>query len=269
MSRSPALAVRRVLQTPKTFSNFTQVFADLAGAGKRPTLIFKMRNGLVMECPNVPGARVPVYEIFAEDAYRFDELTAGLGDSFGVLDIGAQIGCFSVGLADHSKGARIHAYEASPRSAEVASGNVARNNLSDRVTVHATAISDHTGEITFEDDGSGSALNGSDGIIADPNAAKVVAMTTITVPCVTLKDALQTAGDIALVKIDTEGAEYQIVLGSQPEDWAGVQRIVIEYHPAPGHSWTELESFFTAAGFKSVRHEPVDHELGTHWLVRV
>lgn len=269
MSRSPALAVRRVLQTPKTFSNFVEVFADLAGPGRRPNLTFKLRNGLVMECPNVPGARVPVYEIFAEDAYRFDELTAGLGDSFGVLDIGAQIGCFSVGLADHAKGARIHAYEASPRSAEVASGNVARNDLSDRVTVHATAISDHNGEITFEDDGSGSALNGSDGIIADPNAAKVVAMSTITVPCVTFKDAVEAAGGVALVKIDTEGAEYQIVLGSKPEDWEGVQRVVIEYHPAPGHSWSELEAFFTAAGFASVRHEPVDHELGTQWLTRV
>jgi FkbM family methyltransferase len=268
MSRPLSHSVRRILQTPKTFSNFPQVLADLAGGTKRPTLTFNLRNGLVMECPNVAGARVPVYEIFAEDAYRFDELTAGLGDTFGVLDIGAQIGCFSVGLAAHSKGARINAYEASPRSAEVASGNVARNGLADRVTVHATAISDHAGEITFEDDGSGSALNGSEGIIADPNAAKVVEMTTITVPCVTLKDALEAAGDVALVKIDTEGAEYQIVLGSKPEDWAAVQRIVIEYHPAAGHSWTELEAFFTEAGFISVRHEPVDRELGTHWLTR-
>lgn len=270
MRRSPALALRRVLQTPKTFTNFPQVFAGLIAGSKQPTLTFKMRNGVVMECPNVAGARVPVYEIFAEDAYRFSDLTAGLGDSINVIDIGGQIGCFSVGLATAHPGVRINTYEASPFSARVAQGNVARNGLSARITVHPTAISDSVGEIVLEDDGAASGLNGTHGVIGDPNAARTIEMTTVSVPCITFKDAVEAAGgDVALVKIDTEGAEYPIVLGSQPEDWAGVQRVVIEYHPAPGHSWSELEAFFTKAGLTSVRHEPVDHELGTHWLSRV
>lgn len=271
MMRPPTLAARRFVQTIGTFSNFPQVFADLARSrtGGRPELTFRTRGGVTLVCPNVPGARVPVYEIFAEDAYHFADLTEGLGDSFNVLDIGAQVGCFSIGLATFHPGATVHAYEASPRSADIAAENVARNGLDGRVTVHATAVSDATGHITFEDDGSGSALNGSAGVVGDTRAAAVVQMTTITVPCVSFADAVSGVdGEVALVKIDTEGGEYSIVLGSEPSDWAGVQKVVIEYHPIEGHSWEELEAFFTRAGFRADAHESVTPGLGTVWLSR-
>lgn len=271
MRRPVSLAVRRVLQTPRTFSNFPEVFGRLAAGrrGSSSTLTFRTRSGVVIECPNVAGARVPVYEIFAEDAYRFADLVEGLGADFDVLDIGAQVGCFSVGLAASHPGARVHAYEASPRSAEVAAGNVDRNGLGGRVEVLAVAVSDHSGEITFQDDGSGSALNGSDGIVGDTAAAGVIKTETLTVPCVTFRDAVAASGGrVDLVKIDTEGAEYAIVGGSSPEDWSGVRKVVIEYHPIPGHGWDELESFLTGAGFRVDRHESVAPGLGTVWLSR-
>jgi FkbM family methyltransferase len=269
MRRSPALAVRRVLQTPRTFSNFPEVFVGLLSGSKQPVLTFKTRDGLVIECPNVAGARVPVYEIFAEDAYRLDELVGGLGDSFKVLDIGGQIGCFSIAMASRFPGAVIHAYEASPVSAKIADSNVARNGLADQVTVHAIAISDTAGELVLQDNGAGSGLNGTHGVVGDSDAASSENMRGVTVPCITFREAVAAAGgDVTVVKIDTEGAEYSIVLGSQPEDWAGVERVVIEYHPVPGRSWTELETFFDAAGFTTDHHVPGAHELGTRWLVR-
>lgn len=271
MSRPPALAARRFVQTISTFTNFPRILGDLArsGGGRRPELTFRTRTGLTIVCPNVAGARVPVYEIFAEDAYRFEELTAGLGDRFTALDIGAQVGCFSVGLAAFHPGAQVAAYEASPRSAAVASANVERNDLADRVVVHPVAVSDAHGFITFQDDGSGSALNGSAGVVGDAAAASTIEMETITVPCVTFAEAVAAAeGEVTLVKIDTEGAEYSIVLGSTPSDWAGVQKIVIEYHPIEQHSWSELEAFFTTAGFHTTAHESVTDGLGTVWLTR-
>ena len=62
-------------------------------------------------------------------------------------------------------------------------------------------------------------------------------------PCIRFEDAVVEAGGrVDVVKIDTEGAEYDFVLASDPAAWASVQRVVMEYHDVPGHGWTELEN---------------------------
>ena len=51
----------------------------LGDRGRGPAeLTFELRGGGSVTIPNVPGARVPVYEVFAEDAYRLDWFTEGL-----------------------------------------------------------------------------------------------------------------------------------------------------------------------------------------------
>ena len=73
---------------------------------------------------------------------------------------------------------------------------------------------------------------------------------------------------VRLVKIDTEGAEYDIVLGSDPGEWRDVERVVLEYHDVSGHGWPELESFFASAGLSEVAREDTTDRLGTVWLSR-
>ncbi|NHA01511.1 hypothetical protein G5V59_21585 [Nocardioides sp. W3-2-3] len=66
----------RVRQTPRLFRNYVQVFLDLGSTRtqwRRPEITFRMRNGYVVACPNADGARFPLYEIFADDAYHLDE----------------------------------------------------------------------------------------------------------------------------------------------------------------------------------------------------
>jgi FkbM family methyltransferase len=261
LSRSPALAARRVRQT-LTFANGPRVLADLGSSltpWRRDELRFRTRDGLEVICPNHAGARVPVYEVFAEDAYRLDELLMGLPERPVVLDIGAQIGCFSLAVAAHLPQAVVHAYEASPSTARWLERNVRGNRLIDRVTPHAVAVSDHDGTLDLADNVHGSALNG----LTSPGGS------TVSVPCRTFAAVVDAAGGhVDLVKLDTEGAEYAIVLGSSAADWATVRRVVMEYHDVPGHAWSELEAFFGAAGLDVVRHEPASPRQGTVWLRR-
>ena len=263
MIRTPRLALRRVTQTLTAFDNGPRVLWDLAASRTpfaRDALTFKMSDGTVMRCPNVPGARVPIYELFAEDAYRFDQLAGSLPTDFTALDIGGQVGCFSVALAKRFPQARVFTFEASPATAVWLRDNVSANRLSDRVTVTAKAVSDHAGTLEFADNGQGSGLNG----LTAPDGSGI-----ISIDCVTFADAVATAGgQVDLVKIDTEGAEYSIVLASDPADWASVRSVVLEHHPVPGRSWTELRDFLTGAGFVVDHHEVADHELGTVWLSR-
>ena len=75
-------------------------------------------------------------------------------------------------------------------------------------------------------------------------------------------------GGAQLVKIDCEGGEYDLVLGSSPQSWRSVERVVIEYHPHPEHGWDTLARWFADAGLTTVRIEPVAADQGTAWLSR-
>jgi FkbM family methyltransferase len=252
------LAARRVRQTLVDFDNGTSVLTAIAR--HKPELVFEVDDDLTVTCPNVAGARVPVYEVFAEDAYRLAWFTGDLRDDVSAVDIGGHIGCFSMAFARLHPHGRVQTFEASPTTYGFLSRNISGNGMADRVTVSNTAVSSKVGTLQFADNAGGSGLNG----ITAPAGS-----TVIEIPCTTVAAAFAQAGDrVDVVKIDTEGAEYDIVLGSDPSDWSDVQRVVMEYHPVDGHSWEELEEFFTKAGLTVVRQEPLTPRLGTVWLSR-
>lgn len=264
MVRSAGFAGRRVVQTLQGFSNGPGLLTALgrqALTGRPEEVTFRMRRGGQITVPNRPGARVPLYEIFVEDEYRLDQIFADLGPSPTVLDIGAHVGCFSVAVAHLFPEARVHAYEASPSTAAYLERNVVDNGLGARIATHPLAVTAVAGELELADNGAASGHNGVLHLSED--------VRTVRVPTVTMDDVL--AGDgqgVDVVKIDTEGGEYDMVLGSRPESWAPVRRVVMEYHPLPGHDWTELERFFADAGLHVVERVPFANGLGMAWLSR-
>ncbi len=256
MLRSASLTARRLRQTVGSFDNGGRVLLDL---GRRADELTVKTHGLTITCPNVAGARVPLYEIFAENAYRLDWFTQGLRDGFVAVDIGGHVGCFSTALATERSDAAVNTFEASPTTFQYLQRNVQQNGLGDRVSVNHLALAPEAGTLEFADNSGGSGLNG----ITAPEGSPV-----IQVPATTIAAVFAEHGPVDLVKIDTEGAEYGIVLASDPADWSTVSRVVLEYHDVPGHSWDELVSFFGSAGLDVVRHEPVSDRLGTAWLSR-
>jgi len=260
-----SLAARRVRQTLTRFENGPSLLVGIVGSRIRqqPTeLMYRFDDDLSIVCPNMPGARVPIYEVFADDAYHLEWFTSDLGDAPRAVDIGGHIGCFSLAFARQHPGARVETYEASPSTAAYTRRNMAINQFDDRVTVHNTAVSSASGTLQFADNAGGSGLNG----LTAPEGTP-----TIEVPCVTFAESLARAdGPVDVVKIDTEGAEYDIILGSDPADWSDVQRLVMEFHPIDGHTWDELQTFFSKAGLEVAHLEfgLNTDRLGTVWLSR-
>lgn len=154
---------RRVWQTPRTFKNWAPILADMAleKARRGPeTLVFKTRSGLTIECPNRPGARVPIYEIFAEDCYHFEWFLGPLGRRpIEVINVGGQIGTFDCRLAQLHPQARITSYEPSPFSAATLRRNLERNGFTDRVRVREEALAASIGTAEFADNEGGSGQN--------------------------------------------------------------------------------------------------------------
>ncbi|MCR4514739.1 FkbM family methyltransferase [Aeromicrobium sp. 50.2.37] len=259
--RGLGYTTRRVRQSFTHFRNGPQLLAAMARGGE---VTFRTRSGLTIHTPNSPGARFPVYEITADDVYRVDELVAGLRPDFVAVDVGAHIGSFSTAVCSRAPGATVHAYEASPSTAVWTRRNADANGFSERLHVHAEAVSDHRGTLRFVDNGEASAHNG----LTAPDGLG----TEVEVPCVTFADVHAAAGGrIDLLKSDAEGAEYGYILGSDPALWTDVQRVVMEYHPVPGHDLGDLTRFLGDVGLTLVRDEPSTDKpgLGNAWFSRV
>ncbi len=260
---------KRLRQTPVLFRNFPTVLWNLGTAETRfgrPELTFRMRNGYVVQCPNADGARFPLYEVFGDDAYRMDELLGGIDPDAVILDIGGQIGSFALACAAAGPSRRVQVYEASPTSAGYIQRNVTANGLDDRVKVHAAALAGEVGEFVLIDSGTASGHNG----LTAPDFLIEAGATEVTVPAETFDRAVAAAGGpVQVVKMDVEGAEYDIILRSTPSSWADVRRVVMEYHPVEGHSLDELLAFFAEVGLTPGHHEPgLRAGLGVIWLQR-
>lgn len=265
--RKLAYLTHRVVQTPGSFENWATVLSHMGreriGLGPE-TLRFHTRSGLVIACPNRPGARVPIYEIFAEDCYRIQWFLGPLAlEPVNVLDIGGQVGTFACWFAHIHAKASITSFEPSSLTAQYLRRNVEANGFADRVTVVEQALAASSGTAEFEDNGAGSGTNGlvSAGHTSGGRPPVLVRTTTF--------DAVVAAAPspIDVVKIDCEGGEYDLVLASAPESWRSVQRVVLEYHPVTGHDWVGLKSWFAEAGL-TVRAETSRDGYGTAWLSR-
>ena len=273
--RLAAYEARRVGQTVRVFRNWPTLLSDMAGekVGRSGNeLTFVTRAGARLSCPNVPGARLPMYEQFADDCYDLDWVLGGRRDRpLQVLDVGSHVGAFATNLALSGPGVRIECYEPSPESARYLRRNVEQNGLSGRVRVHEAALSDADGEALLDDNSGGSVHNGlvrEDHRLVDGSDA-LGSRATVAVTTRTFDAAVGDApAPFDVVKMDCEGGEYALVKASTPANWASVQRIVMEYHPVAGESWDELRSYFERLGFEVVREKSEDPGLGTAWLER-
>jgi FkbM family methyltransferase len=264
---------RRVTQTRRTFANWPVLLRQMAGErfGRGPdTLAFVTRSGVRMTCPNVPGARLPMYEQFADDCYGRDWVL-GPDQPLQVLDVGSHVGAFAMNLASARPNVHVECYEPSPESAKYLRRNIGQNGLGARVRVHEYAMAATVGAALLDDNSGGSVHNG---LVRDDH--RLVAgddaqghRATLTVKTTTFDQALADApAPFDVVKMDCEGGEYDLVYASSPQSWDSVQRVVMEYHPVDGESWDELRSWFEKIGLRVVRHKSDRPGLGTAWLTR-
>ena len=255
---------RRVRQTFVTFDNPVHLLtaAAISRVLRRPSdLLFRV-EGVAVTAPATRGAVFPVYEVFAEDTYRLAWFTDGLRDNPVALDIGAHVGSFSLAFASQHPEARVDAYEASPTTASYLRRSIDASGRTSTVRCHAEALSAIEGFIEFSDNDSCSPLN---------TVTDRLGGARTRVPSVTLATAFERLdGHVDLVKIDAEGVEYDLVLGSDPALWFGVSRVVLEYHEVPGHGKTELAGFFARAGLELLAHEPMvgNPNEGLMWFTR-
>ncbi|MEG3089155.1 FkbM family methyltransferase [Sphingomonas sp. PB4P5] len=120
-----------------------------------------------------------------------------------LVDVGANMGYFTLLWAAARPDNRVVAFEASPPVYARLARNVAANNLDARIEAVPKAALDRSGEIVFDTGAAGQ--TGWGGLAAD-------GATGIAVPAVRLDETL---GDraVAVLKIDVEGADMLVLRG--------------------------------------------------------
>lgn len=148
-----------------------------------------------------------VREIFDEDAYQFDPEWVRDGV---VIDIGTNIGCFSLLASLHAK--KVLSFEPEPHNLEMLRLNVEVNNAPIEVIPHPVG---HP-RLTFIDNGSGHSQ------IGQTHGSPV--------EVVDVNPYLDEFDRIALVKLDCEGGEYEFVETISEENIKKIDRMVGEFH---------------------------------------
>jgi FkbM family methyltransferase len=167
-------------------------------------------------------------EIWHEHCYDAVALDA----SRCVVDVGANIGAFSLYQAMIKHAELVIAFEPSPDVFRRLAKNVEINGLNNVRIVNA-AVGEKAGVVSFSE-GRMSVNCG----VSESGALKV--------PCVTLDSELSNIPGIDLLKIDTEGYETHVLQGAS-ETLKKTRRIALELH-YPGEA-LEIESILLPLGF--------------------
>jgi FkbM family methyltransferase len=133
-----------------------------------------------------------------------------------ILDVGANLGVFSILLAKRLPERQIHAFEPNPTTFRAMRTNFVRNRCP-HVHAHEVAIAAHDGHVSFLVDPIHRATTH---IVTEQASSDGVADNTssiVRVPCLTLDSFLETHGieKIALLKVDVEGCENLVFQGAR------------------------------------------------------
>jgi FkbM family methyltransferase len=185
----------------------------------RPVTRLAVRRGPVIHARPQDPATFVFEEIFVGACYEppgFPPIEPGQT----VVDLGANIGVFTLRCQFLAPGVRVHAVEPDPSTFAQLQENVRRNGLEASVTTHHLAISDSSEPLFLEP--------------TDINAHRSLSHTPHgdPIPAMALDAFFAHAGidRCDLLKIDTEGAEIAIIEGASRDFWPRVDRLAIEYH---------------------------------------
>ena len=166
-----------------------------------------------------------------------------------VVDVGANIGAFTL-YAIMGGARRVIAFEPSREAFSVLGRNVERNHLADRVMVKQLAVSGVGGSAVWFPTTS----SPSNHIVDDASAGGATLTGHEKVMTTSVAEVIDTYGDVDLLKLDCEGAEYDIVAATTPKAWSRIRAVAIEYHKGRTEA---LIAPLVASGFH-LRHHARD-----------
>ncbi|MGC2165616.1 MAG: FkbM family methyltransferase [Gallionella sp.] len=216
---------------------------------KTPATIRVNGKAVPLAFPNEEGAMIDFLTCFIDDEYGLSKVQFPVDT---VLDIGANIGFFSMAARSYFSNAKIHCYEPNPRALQY----LTKNAETVKFDLYKEAVGSKAGFVTVDDSG-------------DSNQVKTrpAGESGMRIPMASLATAVERLGGrVDIAKIDCEGAEWDMF--TDPAAWTGIQNLRMEYHLWGRHTFGEVQGAMSMIGFDIDHHSP-SGEWGTIWAHKV
>jgi FkbM family methyltransferase len=178
-------------------------------------------------------------------------------DGWTVVDIGAGIGDYCVHATYGNPTVNLYAFEPYPGSFTVLQRNLALNGI-ENVTAYQKAVWSKAGELQLNlAPGEPLQFNSQEPLPETPGGVMV------TVESVSLEAVLsaEKIKKVDLLKMDCEGAEYEIFFGTPASTFNIIERIIMEYHDVDAeHTHSVLVRFLEDQGYRVTRHQNFVHK---------
>lgn len=185
---------------------------------KAKCLTLKLRRGGRLMIRGAAIDKFPVAEIFVRDDYRLRRLTPVPNC---IIDLGAGIGEFCVYATLCFPKVTIYAYEPDKNAYDLLQKNIAVNSLAKRVNFFPLAVTNKLGLTTLYT----SQTSGYASLLAHSPVSQTVTTTTLE-----RIFAMHQVKRVDLLKMDIEGAEYDILYSLSPDIFKKIKRIHLECH---------------------------------------
>ena len=187
------------------------------------------------------------------------ERDAPLEDGWTIVDVGAATGDFAVHAAARCPRGVVHAFEPLPEAFGRLEEHVRVNGVGN-VRAEAQAIAAREGHLALY------TVTGLAGQHRTAGDGSVAAGRPVAVRATTLSRVFERHGIARcdLLKLDCEGAEFEILLSAPDDLLARIARIVLEYHDhVTAHTHEDLAARLAERGFRvRTRPNPAWKELG-------
>jgi FkbM family methyltransferase len=225
---------RRYVLSPEAFAGMASAYYDGALEGlecrKALYVYFTYEGRKLRFYDSFEFLRDIVLEVFKGGAYDDFDVRGRT-----VVDVGAGVGDTAILFALRGAG-RVVALEPFPSMYRRALVNVRLNGVADRVVLVNAALGTFDGEVSVEEEARG----------YRPVAPASSHLRIRVYRLASLVKEFKVDGG-AVLKMDCEGCEYEVLLTARPEDLAVFDQITIEYHSG----YTRLKRVLETAGFET------------------
>ncbi len=207
-----------------SFRNPLLYYAERLGgfSDKKINIWFWNGVGYVLNT-NTSDIRI-LNEVWNEKVY--DPLLSYIKEGSSIVDIGTQIGVFTIKAATAAPNVKVFSYEPFKPNFETLKENIDLNTLQNIIYPFNVAVAGKRGEFTFymQDHDTG---GGSIHPHGDPTTMK-----SMTVRAITLEDVFQAnqIEECDFMKMDCEGAEEDILMNAPKELFSRIRSMSIEWH---------------------------------------
>ena len=254
--------ITEMLISRKLFSeivNWQTLLMDYIGLLRKGQGVIKLRNGAKFTIRWGTTDKWSIHEIVLRDDYHIKDIP---NDSKVIIDLGATVGVLSIYIASLNRQMKVYAFEPAPNNYVRLVNNVKQNGLSARIYTFREACAKEVGKRHLSlssDHRVHSIVKGRSGKFLNVQSSSLKEMF--------VKNKI---ANCDLLKLDVEGAEYEILYSLAPAVFSKIKYISMEYHNLDKKGKKNgifLQKYLEDQGFSVERKESIQRGVGNIYAI--